>query len=343
MLSAISLSIATAPPAAAYQAEEARRERPKADTPADRFGFFEGEQLQVTTGTDEDNLTFRIALPTGPAMQSRFSLRLSTPLQGGENNMPASLDALANGSRVTLSWGYFPLRVNRGNAESREIIRVAQEACLAKPDPNPSQCSVSTYAIRNYAEDDYLRYVRLTTRGVTDWGLDATLGINDFEWVDPATLSPQKAQHTDWSVAGHVTHYFAGRQLAFTGSASYQRAYEAAEEQLICPPNPVDPATQCITARGVGPTRNENLILSAGLRYRTINALGIPGNFAIAPMVNYDVIDDVWGVDIPIYLVPGPNGSLNGGVRLGYRSDREDRFSFSVFVGTSFNFLGGGS
>lgn len=343
LIPAVGLSMALASPAMARQPGDGETSRPpQADTTADRFGFFEGEQLQVTTGTEDDNLTFRIALPTGPATESRFSLSLATPLQGGGDNMPASLDALANGSRITLSWGYFPLRTNR-DTDSDGIYERAREKCLAKPDPAPLQCDVSTHAVYHHYRENWLRYLRLTTLNVTDWGVDATLGINEFEWVDPVTLTPQKAQRTDWSVAGHVTHYLAGRQLALTGSVSYQRAYEAADEQLLCPPNPVDPATQCMTARGAAPGRNENLLISAGLRYRTINAEGTPGRFAIAPMVNYDVIDDVWGVDVPIYLIPGPNGSLNGGIRLGYRSDREDRFSIGVFVGTTFNYLGGGS
>jgi hypothetical protein len=46
---------------------------------------------------------------------------------------------------------------------------------------------------------------------------------------------------------------------------------------------------------------------------------------------------------VPIYLVPGGNNALTGGVRLGYRSDREDDFSVSFFVGTTFNFFGRGS
>lgn len=349
---AILLGLAGAPPAEAFQGNApvaatgdnaARKEAPaETDTPIDRFGAVRGEQLQVSTGTDDGQLTFRLALPTGPSMEHRFSFSAATPFQSNGDATPASLDALANGTRFTLSWGYFPLRVSDRTPETDHIADRAREACR-KAEPGQDNCDLSTYAIYYHARPDWLRYQRLRAQGVTDWGLDATVGINDFEWIDPVTFGPQRDRRVDWSVAGHVTHFFPGRQLAATFSASYQRAYEAVEERLICPPNVVDPATQCMTARASAPNRNENFLISAGFRYRLIDANGDLGRFAIAPVVNYDVIDDVWGIELPIYFIPGDNNSLTGGIRLGWVSNREDEFTASVFVGTTFNFLGGGS
>jgi hypothetical protein len=181
----------------------------------------------------------------------------------------------------------------------------------------------------------------MMTAAVTDYGIDASLGINDFSWVDPVTLLPQQARHMDWSVAGHLTHYLRAQQTALTASISYQRAFEAADEQQICPAGTVAPSPQCITGRSAAPSRNENLLVAAGLRYRLAGRDGSLGRLAVAPLVTYDVIDDVWGVDVPVYLVPGENDSLTGGVRFGYRTDREERLSISVFVGTTFDFFGG--
>ena len=190
------------------------------DTPADRFGFVAGEQLQVTTGTEDDNLTFRIALPTGPAMASRFSLAVATPIHDDDQAKPASLDALANGTRITLSWGYFAVNVGRPGREAQDIERDAQARCRAE-DENPDRCRNTGYAVYHYSRRDNPRYQRLIGTGATDFGIDATLGINDFEWIDPVTLLPQEARETDWSVTGHVAHFLSGSQTALTGSISY--------------------------------------------------------------------------------------------------------------------------
>jgi hypothetical protein len=42
------------------------------DVPADRFGFVAADQLQVSTGTDDNNLTFRVALPDDRHPRSAF-------------------------------------------------------------------------------------------------------------------------------------------------------------------------------------------------------------------------------------------------------------------------------
>jgi hypothetical protein len=324
-----------APPAIAQQgAATSSSASRRIDTPADRFGFFEGEQLQVSNGTDDDNMTFRIALPTGPAIADRFSLSMATPLHGGDEAMPASLDALANGTRVTLSWGHFQFPSFHENEVTTRIAADAQVACRAA-EPGDINCNNTGYAVRNHAGSLYPRYLSHGLSSATDYGLEATVGINDFEWTDPVARTPQQARRTDWSVAGHIAHYLPGTQTAFTGSISYQRAYEAAKEQLLCPPNPANPATDCVTARAAAPTRNENLLLSAGLRHRLMGN-GILLNLAVAPVVTYEVLDDVWGVDVPVYFIPGREGGLNGGVRFGYRSDRDDKFTVGVFVGQAF-------
>ena len=311
------------------------------DTPADRFGYFEGGELQVSAGTDDDKVTFRVALPTGPSMSSRFAFSASTPLHGGDDALPASLDALANGTRATLSWGHFNLPIRRPDQTTEEIVRKAKQKCIEE-DPQPNRCKVSSYAVYHYKRDSRRAYLKGMGAGGTDVGVEASVGINDFEWIDPITFLPQKKRHTDWGVAIHGTMFLGGLETAITGSAAYQRAFEAAEEQQLCPAGSTN-AADCVTARLAAPGRNENLLLSVGLRHRFLTPDATSARLAVAPIVTYDVIDDVWGVDVPVYFVPGANNSLTGGVRFGYRSDRDKKFSIGVFLGTTFDFLGGGS
>ena len=319
-------------------------QRPAAEVtppPADRFGVFDGGQLQLESGTEDDKLTFRIGLPTGPALSSHFSASVSTPLQGDDETRPASLDALANGTRLTLSWGYFDVPTYDPDEKAVEIEQRAQEACANDDDePAPDRCRDTAYAVWNHARSDWLAYRRHSMSAATDFGFDATFGFNDFEWFDRASLLPREERRTDWSVAAHVARYLARSHTALTASVSYQRAFEAADEERVCPPDTTDPEADCPNLRTAGPTRNENLLLAVGVRHRFFRNDRL-SNLAIAPVATYDVIDDVVGVDVPIYYTPDDEGGLNGGIRLGYRSDREDEFSIAFFVGTTFDIFGG--
>jgi hypothetical protein len=321
-----------------------------APTPLDRFGFLQGSQFQVSTGTDDDNATLSIKLPSGPSQRDIFSLVASTPIHGDDNALPASLDALANGSRVTLRWGRFEIGRAVPNPRAIAIYERARQRCLTahQDDQNAGQvggiCSgrsdalVHDYPPPGSPPETRAFNAALLTSGATDYGLDATVGINDFEWVSPTTLAHHTEQHTDWSVAGHIAHYFVPTKTALTASVSYQRAYKAADEQQLCPPNPVNPATDCVTAHGAAPSRNEHLLVSIGLRHQFMVGGGLLP-LAIAPAATYDAIDDVFGVDVPVYLMPGADGRLTGGIRFGYRSDRDNHFSVAAFVGAAFSIL----
>jgi hypothetical protein len=256
--------------------------------------------------------------------------------------MPASLDSLANGTKVTLRWGHFRIGTPIEDETAKEIKVNAQRDCEAAEPTNDPQatelkCSNSAYAIHGYARARHREYVWHTVRGgATDFGLDATVGINDFEWLDPVTFFPHKDRQTDWSVTANIAQYFAG--TAITGSVSYQRAYKAADETQVCPLGSTDPA-DCIKGRTAAPSRDSHLLLSAGLRHRFLGSDGNRMRLAVAPQVNYDVEEDVFGVDVPVYFIPGADDSLTGGVRFGYRSDRDDKFSVAVFLGTTFSFF----
>lgn len=58
--------------------------------------------------------------------------------------------------------------------------------------------------------------------------------------------------------------------------------------------------------------------------------------FAIAPALQRDFEENVWGAQLPIFLVRDEDGALTGGLRLGWRSDTDD-FSAAIFVSKPFD------
>lgn len=351
LLSAAGLLLAASPAAAAQPPEAAGASPDHAaagallarritDTIVDRFGAFTGEQFQISSGTDNDTLTFRAQLPVGPSQMDTFSLVATAPFHRGGNALPASLDSLANGSTLTLRFGHFDLPIPQPDSVAIDIRNQAVAACekALASTPQLTRCNDSNFAVHGYALSRYREYLWHTLpTGALDWGIDATAGINDFEWLDPATRGQHRERHTDWSLAGHLAYYLPG--TAITATASFQRAYKAADEQLLCPPNTANPATDCVNARGAPPSRNDHFVIAAGLRHRFTGPDGALLSLAVAPQLNYDVLDNVLGVDVPVYFIPGPDGGLSGGVRFGYRSDHDNHYTVAAFMGLAFNLL----
>jgi hypothetical protein len=314
----------------------------------DRFGPIGGPQLQLNASTEDESGSIALELPTGPTQSTRFALILSTPVrEGADDARPADLDGLANGTKLTLRVGRFLLHPFSGDppALARSIAAEAREECrrkrrleeksedeIAGCATEPVSNMVGIYQAGRAREYEAL----LEPRPPRDFGFELSVGVNDFDFVDPATLAEDNERHVQWSVSGHFTQYFIRSRSAISVSASYERAWEAADEATFCPPNPTNVVIQCTTAAGGPPELNESLLLSLGLRHQ-FGGRGLFRGLAIAPVVTYDVLDDVVGVDVPVYILPDSDGGLTGGVRFGYRSDREDKFSVGIFIGAAFS------
>ena len=314
----------------------------------DRFGAVGGPQLQLNASTDDESGSIALELPTGPTQSTRFAFILSTPVrEGADDAMPADLDGLANGTSLTLRVGRFLLHPFSGDppALARSIAANAREECrrkrrleeqseeaIAGCTTEPVSNMVGIYRAGRAREYEAL----LEPRPPRDLGFEISVGVNDFDFINPIILAEDSERHVQWSVSGHGTLYFIRSRSAISGSIAYERAWKSADEATFCPPNPNNVVVQCTTAAGGPPELNESLLLSFGLRHQ-FGGRGLLRGLAIAPEVTYDVLDDVVGVDVPVYVLPNSDGGLTGGVRFGYRSDREDKFSMGVFIGAAFS------
>jgi hypothetical protein len=307
-----------------------------------------------------------------------LSLIVSTPWSGKADAEPASLNGLANGTSLTLRWSRF-VSYTRGSAPVPEGVRAierrAEAACRSDVDEShearrdhlrlpetggtPEQVAqrrvlevqrdLERYEclhppgshlnlVAEHLEDSIGAYVSSQIPVAPhEMGFEASVGRNGFEFIDPATLANLTDTRVQWSARAYYSQYFLQTRTAFTLSASYERAYKAAKEATFCPPNPNNVVVRCTTAAGGPPVLNESLLLSAGLRHQFQS--GALNGFAISPLLTYDVLDDAVGVDLPIYFIPNSDGGLSGGVRFGYRSDRDDEFTAGIFIGAAFNIL----
>jgi hypothetical protein len=332
--------------------------------PLDRSVRSAPVQVEFLGGTEDGtaslglNLT-RLLAPTQSRSTLRtdsFSLIVSTPVNDDEEAEFATLNGLANGTAFTLRWETFSLgvRTSRRPRAAREIEAEAQRRCETKVRADftsqrigaeqqvagLARCANYPSGSNNLVGDHFRealgRYHELLIpRAAWSLGIEGSVGRNGFEFVDPATLAEMQQTRTQWSGKITFSRYAVSRPVSWTLSAGYERAYESADEQTFCPPNPNNVVITCTTAAGGPPQLNESLLLSAGARIQFMRN-GRPLGLAIAPLVTYDALDDVVGVDLPVYFVPNSEDDLTGGVRFGYRSDRDDEFSVGIFIGKAF-------
>lgn len=324
-------------------------EDPGSPGPVDRFGSIGGLGLQLNADSEDERGSVALELPLNRTQPYRFALILSSPLNDDDIAMPATLDGLANGTKLTLRVGRFELFpfVGEPDARAQEIADVAIANCRIRRAAEQASADeirgCETEPISNIVRSDNRSRVRefhamQIPRAPRDFGFEASVSRLDFEFIDPATLAAQSDRKVQWSVSGYYTHYFRQSRTALAFSVGYERAYEAADEEIFCPANPNNVIIRCITASGAPPERNESLLLSFGVRHHFARG-GLLRHLAIAPTITYDAIDDVIGVDVPVYFLSNSEGMLTGGVRAGYRSDRDDRFSIGIFIGTSFGLV----
>jgi hypothetical protein len=308
---------------------------------------------------------------TVTAYFEQFSMIVSTPFDGKNDAAPTTLDGLANGTKLTLRWGQFggSARLDIA-ADAERIFEEAQAICRGKagdhfirssadlgPNPDPEQRT----AVEK-ARDDEIKECNNPENGsesliVThlsgklgayheaqlpgdsfDWGFETAVGYKKFDYVDPTTLAAHDARKAQFSAKGYYTRYLRGSSTAISASVGYERAYKAADEEILCPAGIGTTPVTCTSASPAAPTLDEGVLVALGLRHRFRRGDGTIAPIAIAPQVTWDALDNVVGVDVPLYFLSDGDSGLKGGVRVGWRSDTK-KVSFGVFIGSGFNLL----
>ena len=275
---------------------------------------------------------------------SQLSLTVSTPFDGESDAMPATLDGLASGTKATLRWGQF-----RGASRlwlSRAATQIVDEAraeCVKKAPPTEADAQdrcrriPTSTLVQQYLPARYSQYLNAQVPGgALDWGIEGSIGYKRFDYIDPVALTLHDTGKVQGAAKLFFAYYPRPVATAITGSIAYQRGYEAADAVTLCPA-PVGPGpVTCVSGSPGAPERSDGLLISLGLKHRFFGSDGAPLALAAAPLVTYDALDEVWGVDVPIYFFRNDKAGLTGGVRGGWRSD-DKKVRFGVFIGAAFS------
>ncbi|HEX6369181.1 MAG TPA: hypothetical protein VF006_09625 [Longimicrobium sp.] len=148
----------------------------------------------------------------------------------------------------------------------------------------------------------------------------------EMRYLDAETFLPETLERSSGSVGVSIGR-FLGTQL-WSVSYRYESAYVEGPAAEVCVPVGVAGALRCRKAPLGEPVRQESSVGTAQTRGyfgRTV---------AWNPRLTYRFADKEWGLEVPIYFVPGEAG-LVGGVTPGFNSI-DNRWTFTVFFGKAF-------
>ena len=280
------------------------------------------------------------------------SVSLDLPL-GGESDLTDSavLDGLSNGAKVSVSLSIFSSRFDPNRAfgpRFRKIMKRAEDRCVTAVKPDDAKAEEK---IKNCREDgsrptrdfavQHSGYSPSTINralygGSWQIGMKSSLGFADFERQTPLTLEENKANKTQYAASIFGSYFFADALTSLTGEVEYQKGYEAKEKEVVCKAVVVTPVDDCANSAPAGPDRTENLVLR--IENRRVFWSGFKGGeLAIAPQLSYDVLNNKFGAELPIYYIPPGDWPISPGIKVGY-STKDGGPSFGAFLKTSFAF-----
>jgi hypothetical protein len=282
----------------------------------------------------------------GRASMQTIALAASAPLGDGANTDLATLDGFADDFTVKFRFTSFNVRLRKPKDVSIEedMLGRAQRECLRQNANAPDIekiCATNNdrnLLIRTYLPLEYpvLLQGRFPSGAASSLGFEAKLGYREFGFLDPAALVDAKAKR--WSVRAKLfgAYYPTNGRTALTASAAWERGYAEAGEAAVCL-GAVTPGI-CPLAIVGPPVREDRALFSLGLRSFVDTPGFIIPRIALAPSVNYEAKDDIWGFDLPLYLVTNGDRALTGGLRVGYiAKPGEDDLVFGLFVGAAFS------
>lgn len=161
-----------------------------------------------------------------------------------------------------------------------------------------------------------------------------TVGRESFSYLEEGSLAERMQNETPYALELGLGVFQPAMGL-IAANYKYQESYQATEARDICSPLAgTEGAIACRSASLGAPDKIGSNILTLEWRKYVFAPY-----VALNPKVNVDLQSDVVGLEMPVYFLMNSEGLLNGGIRVGWRSDTRE-VTAVAFVGSAFNFPG---
>jgi len=304
-----------------------------------------GGKVQISLGQDDKRVTMALSATFGNGVQ--WQAKFSSPVEKDtEGTSVASLDGLANGSKAELGLSYVWFTPHPGSRQQLDAAcRDARQALQQRNDLDKttaalvdgSDCDDRLYeAAYKYPVDRrVLHSINTAYFGghpyVYNMGLDVGAGYDSYDFLN-TSFAKTSTHKTGYEVGLHASVTNVVSLWSLVASIGRERSYENNTKSLvqICAPVENTPAQHCSQGYASPPLRKDSTVAALEWRWQHSNAL------ALAVSATYRKEDDVLGISIPIYLLSNSDGSLRGGIKLGWRNDTHDTQA-GVFISSGFN------
>jgi hypothetical protein len=161
------------------------------------------------------------------------------------------------------------------------------------------------------------------------YGASVKVGRTSFDYTDPVTFADESETHDGWSASVSLGRFQDGplSAILYYVGASYrhEEAYHGGSARNVCTPISGTTSTLCRDIAIGAPQRRSSDLVQVEARSFLGSSVGM------APRATYEINEQAWFVDVPVYLRNG-SGPFNGGVSLGWDSVKDD-IVVSLFVG----------
>jgi hypothetical protein len=289
--------------------------------------------LQLQGGSNNDPLTASQGRRELRIRNTQWKAAFSAPLNADAKFSDiGTLDSLASGFKFELGLSG---RMTKLYLMSGDSLNQAHAKAITRCEKNRPTDVVDCSALE---KDTAViqRFVNLSDgahQGTAKWGANFSVGYDKFDYRDVITLAELSEKKVGYAADAFLSYLFPTGTTSVSAHVKYELGYSAGKKKILCPFNAGPAPIQCFNDPASAPTKDKSVLAQFDLRQYLGKGLGT--DFAIAPLITYDVSDDVLGVDIPVYLVSDGKFGLTGGIRAGWRSDTKNVVA-GVFVGKSF-------
>ena len=294
-------------------------------------------QALVSATRTDTSAAIEINLNSTAAAQSAFQagLKLSGPIKKGasEANL-ATLEGLASQAKITFSLHWMNPRPELKFFNRDVFIKaLTVEYKAEKPDGTEDPDELLMTDLTSKGQAKVLSDIGLG-RGILLIGAEGTYAApTTFEFANPDTLVAAKERHDGYSIAASFGWLPLRQAVPYFLGLTYRReeGYHDQDSHQLCKPFGVGGALDCAdTVLGAPVKQVKNLgQFEARVYFHD-------GELALNPRISRDFANGITGVELPLYFLKDGNGVLNGGLALGWRSDKRE-VTLNAFVGSMKN------
>jgi hypothetical protein len=280
------------------------------------------------TASDEDGrgvISFARSSQASTGTQSALSLKVSAPFSKSKGQATfATLNGLSGDIDVSGAYSSFTWHINPtsyGQAVCQECkargLGLLECSLDGLTDALEAQKTMSQSDIDALRDDLENRLFGVSTT----WSAEASAGRAErsFFATDATKQSENRVGYSGSLLGGLLFP-----RGSLYGKITGKRDYEENDPATLCSPIAGSVLQDC-TSLPLGKAKVvDSLVSGLELRY-------FFPRFALAPSVQYDHKADVWGIEVPVFLVRNDKDAFTGGFKLGWRSD-QDKVVAAVFV-----------